>query len=117
MLEVHKVTVSYRKIDDMLVLMHQFHGKIRDLPEVFDRLEEAAGNAKNGHPLVVHHWPLTDEEGRTMDVCIPLAHRIDSDVYEVTTLEGGMAATTAHKGPYPSIGETYQKLIPEVYRH
>ncbi len=117
MQEVHKVTVSYKKIDDTLVLMHQFHGRIGDLPEIFGRLEAEAGDAKSGHPVVVHHWPLTDEEGRTMDVCIPLAHKIESDEYEVTTLEGGMAATAVHKGPYASISETYQKLIPEIYRH
>lgn len=116
-LEALTMKASYKKIDDTLVLMHQFHGRITDLPEIFNRLEQAAGDAKIGPPVVVHHWPLTDDKGRTMDVCIPLAHRIESDEFEVTTLEGGMAATAVHEGPYPSIGETYANLVPEIYKH
>lgn len=109
--------VEYKKIEDTLVLVHRMHGKIGDLPEVFAELKKVAGDAAAGIPVVVHHFPLTDDKGRTMDVCIPLSEPIESNKFEVTTLEGGIAATAIHKGPYDKITETYRELIPAVYKH
>ncbi|MFX1369363.1 MAG: hypothetical protein ACFFAY_12265, partial [Promethearchaeota archaeon] len=115
--QVFNVGVDYRKIEDTLVLVHRIHGKVEDLPEVFAKLEKVAGDAAAGHPVVVQHWPLTDENGRTMDVCIPLSEPVDGGTFEVTTLEGGIAATAVHKGSYEKIMDTYRELIPAVYRH
>jgi effector-binding domain-containing protein/predicted hydrocarbon binding protein len=109
--------VVYRKIEDTLALIHQIHGTVKDLPEVFSRLHQIAGDAAIGAPIVVHHYPLTDEKGRTMDVCIPLSHSVDSGTYEISMLKGGIAATALHKGSYEKITDTYRELIPEVYEH
>ena len=109
--------VTYKKIKDALVLTHRIHGKVEDLPDVFARLKQVAGVATAGYPFVVQHFPLTDEKGRTMDVCIPLSRRIEGGDFEVATLEGGIAATALHEGPYETIMNTYRELVPEVYGH
>jgi effector-binding domain-containing protein len=109
--------VTYKKIEDTLVVAHRIHGNIEDLPEVFEKLKEASGEASTGHPVVVQHWPLTDKEGRTMEVCVPVSGPIDSDEFETMTLVGGVAATALHRGPYKAVNETYSQLIPDVYKH
>lgn len=109
--------VEYKRIEAALVLAHRIHGKVEDLPQVFAELNKAAGDAAAGIPVVVQHWPLTDEKGRTMDVCIPLSKGIENDDFQVVTLEGGIAATAIHKGPYETITDTYRELIPSVYKH
>ncbi|MGY5876571.1 MAG: GyrI-like domain-containing protein [Candidatus Thorarchaeota archaeon] len=109
--------LHYKEIKDTLVLKHTIHGKAEDLPPLFNRLLEAAGDAADGDPVVVQHWPLTDEAGRTMDVCLPISRHVDSGEFEVTTLEGGTAAVTVHRGPYDKITETYQKIFPAIYQH
>jgi len=111
------MNVAYKKIKDTLVLTHRIHGTIDDLPEVFDKLKQIAGDAIGGLPFVVIHFPLTDEKGRTMDVCVPLTHSIESPSFQIVTLEGGIAATAIHEGPYSEIMNTYRELIPEVYKH
>ncbi len=109
--------IEYKRIEETLVLMHRIHGKVDDLPEMFAKLEQVAGNAATGVPFVVQHWPLTDDRGRTMDVCIPISEPVESGEFEVVTLEGGVAATAIHIGPYEMITDTYRDLIPAVYRH
>jgi len=109
--------VVYKELKDTLVLTQRIHGTIDDLPKVFDMLKQIAGDAATGTPFVVIHFPLTDEKGRTMDVCIPLTRTIESANFQILTLKGGIAATTMHKGPYSSIMNTYRELIPDVYKH
>lgn len=109
--------VEYKKIADQLVLVHRIHGKIEDLPKVFAKMRSIAGTAANGPPVVVIHFPLTDKDGRTMDVCLPLSKKVESKELENITLSGGIAATAIHKGPYSTIMDTYRELIPNVYKH
>ncbi|TFH00229.1 MAG: hypothetical protein E4H14_19885, partial [Candidatus Thorarchaeota archaeon] len=68
--------VAYKKLEDQIVLTHSIHGKIEDLPEVFAKMRSVAGNSANGVPMVVLHFPLTDKDGRTMDVCLPLSEKV-----------------------------------------
>ncbi len=109
--------VEYRRIKDTLVLAHRIHGKVEDLPELFTRLKQAAGEAAVGSPVVVQHFPLTDEKGTTMDVCLPLTKQVEGGDFQIMTLEGGIAAIALHKGPYDEILNTYRELIPNVYKH
>jgi effector-binding domain-containing protein/predicted hydrocarbon binding protein len=109
--------VEYRRIEDTLVLAHRLHGKVEDLPEVFIQLKQAAGEAATGIPVVVLHYPLTDEKGITMEVCQPLTKMVDAGNFQVMTLEGGTAAVAFHKGPYEERMNTYRELIPGVYKH
>jgi effector-binding domain-containing protein len=109
--------VKYQRFEDNLVLTHRIHGKVEDLPNVFTRLKQIAGDAAAGVPVVVQHFPLTDEKGRTMDVCLPLKKLVDSGDFQIMTLEGGIAATALHKGSYEKIMDTYRVLIPKVYEH
>ena len=109
--------VEYRRIEETLVLSHRIHGKVEDLPEVFMKLKQVAGDSAAGVPVVVLHHPLTDGKGMTMDVCQPLTKQIDSSEFQIMTLEGGIAAIAQHKGPYEEILNTYRELIPAVYKH
>ncbi|TFG28518.1 AraC family transcriptional regulator [Candidatus Thorarchaeota archaeon] len=109
--------VAYKKLEDQLVLTHSMHGKVEDLPQVFAKMSSVAGTAANGPPVVVLHFPLTDKDGRTMDVCIPLSENVENTEFETMTLTGGIAATTIHRGSYSTIMDTYRELISKVYKH
>jgi effector-binding domain-containing protein/predicted hydrocarbon binding protein len=109
--------VTYSRIEDIVVLRHRIHGNVEDLPEVFSALTRAAGDAAVGIPIVVIHFPLTDEKGITMDVCIPLSQPVECEDFEIITLDGGVVATALHKGSYETIKNTYRELIPQVYKH
>ena len=109
--------VTYKKVEDALVVAHRIHGRVEDLPEVFAKLREAAGEAAVGDPVVVQHWPLTDKKGQTMEVCIPVSGPVESNHFVTMTLVGGVAATAEHKGSYGTINQSYARLIPEVYKH
>lgn len=111
------MSVEYRRIEDTLVLVHRIHGKVEDLLKVFFRLKQAAGEAATGVPVVVMHFPLTDEKGITMEVCQPLTRPVRDGNFQMMTLEGGIAAIALHKGPYEERMKTYRELIPGVYKH
>lgn len=109
--------IRYRRIEATLVAYKRIHGTIRDLPDVIETLTEAAGALVCGVPIVVHHWPLQDESGRDMDVCIPINKELERADFNTMTLRGVQAATIIHTGSYDKIGESYQKIIANVYSH
>ena len=89
------MSVAYKKISSSLVLTHRIHGTVDDLPRVIDKLKQAAGDAEGGIPFTIIHFPLTDEKGRTMDVCVPLTYAIESADFLVVTLVRIGTASTA----------------------
>jgi len=102
--------VVYKSLKHTLVAKIRIHGKITDLPEVFSRLLTVAGDLVTGSPIVIHHWGVTDETGRDMDVCLPIRSPVENQEITTTTLPAKDAMTLIHRGPYSEIGPSYSRI-------
>ncbi|MFW9870375.1 MAG: GyrI-like domain-containing protein, partial [Candidatus Thorarchaeota archaeon] len=109
--------ITYKELEETLVIYKRIHGKAKDLPPIFESLSKAAGNKANGVPIVIHHWPLRDDNGYDMDVCIPVDGEIKTSEFSTKTLKGGHAASLIYKGAYEKIGETYSRMVTDFYSH
>ncbi|MFW9982510.1 MAG: GyrI-like domain-containing protein [Candidatus Thorarchaeota archaeon] len=109
--------IIYKELDETLVIYKRIHGKAKDLPPIFESLKEKAGSKATGVPIVIHHWPLRDDNGYDMDVCIPIDSEIKSSEFDTMILKGGHVASLMHKGAYEKIGETYSKMVTDFYSH
>ena len=109
--------ITYKKIEHTLVVFKRIHGRTKDLPLVIESLREEAGSKVSGDPVVVHHWPLQDDDGYDMDVCIPIESEIESSEFATMTLKSCHVAALIHRGAYEKIGATYNRLVADFYSH
>ena len=114
-MQEHEKRVVYKSLEPTLVANIRIHGKIADLPEAFAKLRLVAGNLAIGNPIVIHHWGVSDETGRDMDVCLPITAPVNEDGVTTTTLPAKDAMTMIHRGPYSDIGPSYSEISKHTY--
>lgn len=71
-----------------------------------------------GVPMLVYHDVIDEESGGDVEICVPVSDQF-INTEEVTSheLEGGLMASTIHKGPYEKVGPVYQKLPAWIYEN
>ncbi len=107
--------VIHKLLKEVLVAQTRVHGKVSDLPDVFDKINSIAGEYANGSPIVIHHWGVSDEAGHDMDVCVPITREVKGDGIVTTTLPMVDAMTMIHRGPYSEIGIAYTNVSKHTY--
>jgi effector-binding domain-containing protein len=107
--------VLHKSLEPQLVAKLRIHGGISDLPDAFSKLKAVAGNLAVGSPVVIHHWGVSDDTGRDMDVCLPVSAPVEKESITTDTLPAKDAMTLVHRGPYPEIGNAYSRISKHTY--
>ena len=102
--------VVHKMLDETLVARIRIHGEVSDLADVFVELNSATRDLAAGHPIVIHHWGVSDETGHDMDVCIPIKEEIKGSEISTSILSTEDAMAIVHRGPYSKIGDSYAKV-------
>lgn len=111
-------TITTENVAPQLVAATRIHTSISkvggDIGVGFGRLVPALGQAgiePSGPPLIVYHDIIDEETDGDIEVCIPVKAEMPTgdDVYS-RELEGGLVATTTHRGRYEEIGPAYHTL-------
>ena len=55
------------------------------------------------------------ENNADLEAGFPLTKSIEKDNIDCRVLEGGKAATIIHKGPYKSLGKSYEKILKYIH--
>ena len=74
-----------------------------------------SGAAPTGAPLVVYHDVIDEETDGDIEICLPVSGPHQG--LETSTIDGGPAAVTTHKGPYSEVGQAYHTLSSWVSEH
>lgn len=70
------------------------------------------GVVPSGPPLVVYHDMIDEETDGDIEICAPIDRAIpDGDGVYARELEGGLVATTVHRGPYQAIAPAYAEIM------
>lgn len=65
----------------------------------------------SGPPMLIYHHVVDEESEGDIEVCVPVSVPFaGGDGTTGRTLEGGMLATTEHRGPYEELAPAYQVL-------
>ncbi|HEU4894533.1 MAG TPA: MerR family transcriptional regulator [Acidimicrobiia bacterium] len=77
-----------------------------------------AGVAPSGAPLIVYHDVIDEQTDGDVEICVPIGGVMDadSDVYG-RELEGGLMASTTHRGPYQEIAPAYHTITGWISEH
>jgi hypothetical protein len=87
-----------------------------ELPQIFDRLRSACGEAICGDPLVIFHGGAV-KDGFLVEAALPVVHPIQTDGVYTRTLETAPVLSMLHYGTHQTIRETVLKLYAYLDRH
>ncbi len=111
MLTRDEFEIEERKQESLLVATIRWKGKYRDTGTYFGKLARAVGRHIGGKPMNLYHELEFKENDADIESCFPIRKEIDSKSCTVKSLEGGTFLTLIHKGPYESIGRSYEKIL------
>lgn len=92
-----------------------------DIQSGFGTLVMALGRhglSPSGAPLLVYHDIIDEETDGDVEIAIPVTGTVedDSEVYQ-RELEGGVMASTVHRGPYREIAPAYHTVTAWISEH
>lgn len=96
----------------------KFHTSVNqitnDISSGFEKLMiglTQAGVAPSGSPMILYHDVIDEQSDGDVEICVPVDSAIldGVDVFS-RELEGGLVATTTHKGPYQEVTPAYHSI-------
>lgn len=110
--------IIIKEIPDMLIASIRFKGKYQDITPVFGSLFKNIGRYCNGAPFSLYYDSGYKEDEADIEACVPVRTMVEmtvsNDGIKCRKLTGGKAVTTIHKGPYETIGQSYQLLFDHI---
>ena len=103
--------VEEKQLEDQLVAGYRMRGRYDEMGKGFKVLGKAAGRHLKGTPLALYYCDEYQEEDADFEPCFPVKKEVRGEGIDCRTLPGGRALTLRHKGPYPTLGESYARLI------
>lgn len=108
--------VEEKNLPDMLIAGHRIVGKYSDAGKGFRILGRRAGRYAKGRSMCLMFDGEYREEGANFEPCLEVKQHVEHEDIDCRILEGGVALTIVHKGPYERLSESYRKLFEVVKR-
>lgn len=101
-----------KEIDSVLIAGKRMQGKYSECGVAFKSLGRAVGRYINGKAMMLCYDTEHKEDDADFEPCMPIRQpKKTIESISVRELPGGRFATLVHKGPYDSLGTSYQKLL------
>ncbi len=121
-------TVTTLQVPDQTVLSLRSRATWEDVGDViqagFGTLAGAlgaAGRTPSGQPFIVFHDVIDAETAGELELCIPIEEPAEPDRLpdrvRSRTVDGGLVASTVHRGPYDEIAPAYHVLTGWIQEH
>ena len=100
-----------KDLDDMIIAGIRFKGRYDEVGKRYALIFRAAGRSAAGNALTLYYDGEYREDGADIEPCVPLSKSVRADGVDCRVLRGGRAVTLVHKGPYETLGMSYEKLF------
>lgn len=100
-----------KQLEDMLIAGIKITGKYSDSGIGFGKLGKALKMNISGKAMNLYYDSEYRETDANFETCFPVSKVVNEGEIQSRVLKGGKAVTIIHKGPYDSIGLSYQKLF------
>lgn len=106
--------VEEKKLDAILAAGIRYTGAYSDCGKAFGKIGKAKGRHICGKPFNLYYDADYREHDADIESCMPVRAGKDADGVVVRALPGGRCVSLLHKGPYDTIGRSYQKIMAYV---
>jgi DNA-binding transcriptional MerR regulator len=103
--------VALEDLPDILICGLRFRGKYEDVGHKIGPLFRACARQAAGRPFSLYYDGEFKEEDADIEICVAVKRKVAAAGIDCRSLPGGRAATIIHRGPYPTVGRSYQTLF------
>jgi DNA-binding transcriptional MerR regulator/effector-binding domain-containing protein len=102
--------VTVETVPDRLICGQRFKGRYADSGPRFAPLFQACGRRALGPPFSLYYDGEYMEEGADIEIALEVREPVEADGFSCRILPGGRGAALVHRGPYETLGRSYEKL-------
>lgn len=103
--------VEEKQLDKILIAGIRYKGKYTDCGRAFGKIAKKMGRNICGKPFNLYYDDGFKEDGADIETCMPVRKGKEVDGINVRELGGGNCVSLIHKGPYETIGRSYEKIV------
>lgn len=102
--------VEEKVIEDLLIAGHRMKARYQDAGIGFGKVGKAAFSKICGKGMSLCYDSEYKEEGADYETAFPVKAEINKEGIHCRVIPGGRALSVLHRGPYETLGESYQKM-------
>ncbi len=106
--------VEEKSLPEVLIASVRIRAKYSDCGKGFAKVARALGRHISGKPFCLYYDAEYREDDADLETCFPIRKEVRAEGVTVRSLRGGRFLTLLHRGPYPQLGRSYQKLLRSV---
>ena len=111
LLESAPFQVEDKALEPQLIAGYRMKGKYSDCGKGFTLLGRAVGRYICGKPFCLYYDCEYRDGDADIETCFPIRKEVRADGISVRTLPGGPCLSLIHKGLYPQLGRSYEKIL------
>jgi DNA-binding transcriptional MerR regulator/effector-binding domain-containing protein len=114
LLETAGFKVEEKTLEPLLMAGYRMKGKYSECGKGFGLVSRAAGRYICGKPFCLYYDCEYRDDDADIETCFPIRKEVRADSISVRPLPGGPCLALMHKGPYPQLGRSYEKILRAV---
>ncbi len=110
-MEVSKFEIEEKQVESLLVGGIRMRGKYSDCGKAFSKLGRTFGRHICGDAMLLHYDMEFKDSDADFEACMPIAKGKSTEEINVRAIPGGRCISLLHKGPYDTLGRSYEKMM------
>lgn len=111
MMESVDFEVEEKELEPILIAGIRFKGRYSDCGQMFAKIAKRFGREICGPAFSLYYDPEYKEEDADIESCMPIRKGQSGDNITVREFPGGRCVSLVHKGPYETLGRSYEKIM------
>lgn len=103
--------VEEKLAPEQLIAGFRMKGKYSDCGQGFCKVAKAVGRYISGKPFCLYYDGEYREDDADIETCFPIRKHIDAEGITIRTLPAIKCLALIHRGPYPQLGRSYEKIL------
>jgi DNA-binding transcriptional MerR regulator/DNA gyrase inhibitor GyrI len=109
--------IEEKHLQPQLVASIRMKCRYEEIGRGFSQIGRKLGRYISGKPLCLYYDNEYREEDADLEPCMPIRKHKNVDGISIRELPGGRCLALVHRGPYPTIGRSYERLLNYVVDH
>lgn len=109
-------SVEEKVLEPLLMAGYRMKGKYSECGKGFGWVSRAVGRYICGKPFCLYYDCEYRDDDADIETCFPIRKEVRAEGVSVRPLPGGPCLALIHKGPYPQLGRSYEKILTAARR-
>ena len=109
--------IEEKTLPPQLVAGIRMNCRYEEIGDGFSQIGRKLGRHISGKPLCLYYDQEYREEDADIEPCMPIRKQVPADGISIRELPGGRCVALVHRGPYPQLGRSYERLLKYCAEH